>query len=85
MDYLALIDRKLNPPETPAGAPPQPTFPGAPRVFPLSEDAKSQLRGELVSLRTELTRVLPRAGDRATTLHLQGAINRISRILDPND
>jgi hypothetical protein len=85
MDYLALIDRKLNPPETPAGATPQPTFPGAPRVFPLSEDAKSQLRGELVSLRTELTRSLPRAGDRATTLHLQGAINRISDILDPND
>ena len=79
MDYLTLIDRKLNPPPpTPAQAASR-----APRAAPLSEDARSQLRGELVTLRAEIRRALPRTTDRATQLHLQGADHRIGRILDP--
>jgi Met-zincin/Domain of unknown function (DUF5117)/Domain of unknown function (DUF5118) len=81
MKYLGLIERKLNPPPTPTTPAPQPQF-GTP-ARPLSDDAKSQLRGELVTLRAEIQRAIPRAGDRATQLHLQGAAHRIGEILDP--
>ena len=84
MDFLSIIDRKLNPPETPAGAPQQ-VFPGQPRPLPLSDDAKSQLRGELATLRSLIVRAVPRTTDRASQLHLQGAIHRIDEILDPAD
>ena len=83
-DYLALIDRKLNPPPAPqgGGGGGGGGFGGTPPA-PLSEDAKSHLRGQLVSLRTQIQAALPRSGDRATQLHLQGALARIERILDP--
>ena len=80
-DYLTLVDRKLNPPAAAPSA--QPTFPGFTPPAPLSEDAKSHLRGQLVSLTGEIRRALPRASDRATQLHLQGASFRIGQILDP--
>jgi hypothetical protein len=83
-DYLTLINRKLNPPATP------PTPPGGggggfgfQPPQPLSEDAKSHLRGQLVSLREGIQRAIPRASDRATELHLQGSLHRIGEILDP--
>lgn len=79
MDYLTIVDEKINPPVRPAG--PAPTF-GTPPA-PLSDDARSQLRGELVTLRGEVQRAIPRAGDRSTQLHLQGAFYRIGAILDP--
>ncbi|HEU4565046.1 MAG TPA: zinc-dependent metalloprotease, partial [Gemmatimonadaceae bacterium] len=83
MDFLSLVERKLAPPR-----PTTPATPAAPARFgpppqPLSDDAKSQLRGELVTLRGEIRRALPRAGDRATRLHLQGALYRIDEILEP--
>jgi hypothetical protein len=81
MDYLTLVERKLNPPAPSTTPTPQFFFGPPPR--PLSDDAKSQLRGELVTLRAEIQRAIPRAGDRATTLHLQGAVHRIGEILDP--
>ena len=81
-DYLDLIDRKINPPAVSVTAALQPTF-GPPRV-PLSSDAQSQLRGELVMLRGEIQRAIPRTADRSTLLHLQGAVHRIENILDPN-
>ena len=81
MRYLAAIDQKLNPPEEDDDAPQQ-RF-GPPRV-PLSEDAKSHLRGEMAALLADLRRAAPRAADRATRLHLDGAIHRISEILDPS-
>jgi hypothetical protein len=81
MDYLNSIDAKINPPERPAGPTPAFTF-GTPPA-PLSDDAKSQLRGELVTLRGEVQRAIPRAGDRSTQLHLQGSLYRIGAILDP--
>jgi hypothetical protein len=82
-DFIALIGRKLNPPPT-TGAP-QPQFPGFTPPAPLSEDAKSHLRGQLATLRAEIQRALPRTSDRATQLHLQGAVYRIDQILDPRD
>jgi hypothetical protein len=81
--YLSIIDRKLNPPAaaTPATAPNAGGF-GAPPVV-LSEDAKSELRGELVTLQAEIKRAIPRASDRETQLHLAGADHRIAEILEP--
>jgi hypothetical protein len=83
-NFLTLIDRKLNPPPAAPAAPG-----GAGRGFfgqpqaPLSEDAKSELRGELATLQGEIRRATPRAGDRETQLHLAGADHRISEILEP--
>ena len=81
-DFLDLIDRKINPPAPSATPAPQNNF-GPPRV-PLSSDAQSQLRGELVTLRGEIQRAIPRTSDRSTLLHLQGAVHRIANILDPD-
>jgi hypothetical protein len=81
-DFIAAINRKLNPPATTTT---QPQFPGFTPPPPLSEDAKSHLRGQLVTLRAEIQRAVPRTSDRATQLHLQGAIYRIDQILDPKD
>jgi hypothetical protein len=81
-DFLAEIDRKLNPPpERPNQAPPQFFF--GPPPAPLSDDAKSHLRGELTTLRADIVRAIPRTTDRPTKLHLQGAVHRIDTILDP--
>ena len=45
--------------------------------------ARSELRGTLVQLRTDIERALPNTSDRASRLHLEGAIHRIGEILDP--
>jgi hypothetical protein len=79
-NYLQIIDRKLNPPPTSSG---QQQNPFAPRQEPLSEDAKSHLRGTLHTLRADIQRAVGRTSDRATRLHLQGAVHRIDQILDP--
>ena len=81
MNYLANIDRKLN---VPPAAPPA----GLPAAFaaqfaPLSDDAKSQLRGQIVALRVEVRRAIPNSADRETRLHLEAADHRIGDILDP--
>lgn len=78
-DFLAGIDGKLNPPPTTATLSPF----GGPPPAPLSEDEKSHLRGQLVTLREEIRRAIPRTGNRATQLHLQGALYRIGEILEP--
>jgi hypothetical protein len=80
MDFLTQVDRKLNPPPATPGAGQQQQF-GPPQA-PLSDDAKSQLRGTLVTLRNDLRAATGR-GDRATQLHVAGAIKRIDDILDP--
>jgi hypothetical protein len=72
--YLSLLDRKLNPPP--------PANPNAPPAGP-SDDVRSHLRGELVTLREAIRRAATRATDRPTQLHLQGAIHRIGEILEP--
>ena len=81
-DFLAQIDRKLNPPPA-TGGQQQPNFPGFTPPAPLSDDAKSHLRGTLTALRADLQRAIPRTTDRPTKLHFQGAVQRIDRILDP--
>jgi Met-zincin/Domain of unknown function (DUF5117)/Domain of unknown function (DUF5118) len=82
MDYLSLIGSKLNvQPENPLVTAQRAQF-GVPRVF-ASDDAKSELRGTLVTLRSDLRAAGGRSGDRATQLHVAGAIRRIDEILDP--
>ena len=78
--YLSQINLKLNPP--PVTTPP-PNFPGFTPPAPLLEDARNQLRGELVSLRADIRRAIPRAADRETRLHLEGADHEIGEILEP--
>ncbi|HEX9084268.1 MAG TPA: zinc-dependent metalloprotease [Gemmatimonadaceae bacterium] len=79
--FLAQVNVKLNPP--PVTATPVPQFPGFTPPAPLLEDAKSQLRGELVSLRVDIRRSVSRASDRETRLHLEAADHEIGDILDP--
>ncbi|MFL5499839.1 MAG: zinc-dependent metalloprotease [Gemmatimonadaceae bacterium] len=78
--YLSQINLKLNPP--PATTP-APNFPGFTPPPPLLEDARNELRGELVSLRADVRRAIPRAADRETQLHLQGVDHQIGDILEP--
>ncbi len=81
-NYLTLINGKLNS----APTPPQQLAALAAfgiRFDPLSEDAKSELRSELITLRDEVRRAAPNAGDRETRMHLQSADHRIGEILDP--
>ena len=80
-DYLTQIANKLNPPPvSPAPAAQAAQF--GITITRLSDDAKSQLRGTLVTLRNDL-RTAANRGDRGTQLHVQGAIKRIDDILDP--
>lgn len=81
-DLLSQIDTKLNPP-APTPGPSTQVFFGTPPQ-PLSDDAKSHLRGTLSTLRTDIQRAIPRTSDRPTRLHLEGAVHRINEILDPN-
>jgi hypothetical protein len=83
MSFLTLLNDKLNPKEADESQQQQVFF--GPRPQPLSEEAKAMLRGELVTLRAEVQRAIPRATNRETQLHLQGAAHRIDEILDPND
>jgi hypothetical protein len=79
--FLSQVNLKLNPPA--ATATPAPQFPGFTPPAPLLEDARSQLRGELVSLRADIRRASSRAADRETRLHLEAADYRIGEILEP--
>ncbi len=82
MNYITTMDRKVNPPAAPAGAAPAgPPNPNAPAA--LSEDARSQVRGQLVTLKAEIHAAIGKAGDRATKLHLENAEHRIGEALDP--
>jgi hypothetical protein len=83
-ELITQLGRKLNPPAAAAGAAGGGGGGGA-APAPLSEDARSQIRGELVTLRDEIRRATSKAGDRETRLHLQGAEHRITEILDPGN
>jgi hypothetical protein len=83
-DHIGLINTKMNPP-APAAAPAGGGgggFGGTPPA-PLSEDAKSHLRGQLTALLDEIQRAIPKAGDKPTELHLRAAAHRIETILRP--
>ena len=83
-DYLSIINRKLNPPPAPTGAGGGGGggFFGQPQI-PLADDAKSQLRAELISLKADVDKAIANAGDRTTQAHLMAASYRIGEILDP--
>ncbi len=78
--YLSIIDRKLNPPPDSGQA--NRAFFGR-RPEPLSDDGKNQLRGQLITLRAEVRRAVPRAATAETRFHLEGVSHRIDEILDP--
>jgi hypothetical protein len=46
-------------------------------------DIGAYVRGELEALKREITGAIPRTRDRTTRLHLQDAVARIERMLDP--
>ncbi|MES2304752.1 MAG: zinc-dependent metalloprotease [Gemmatimonadota bacterium] len=81
-NYLTALDRKLNPPPGGNGltAAQQAQF----GLFPLAEDARSQLRGEGQLLLAQLRRALPTIRDRATRQHVEAAIHRLGTTLEPN-
>src|ERR1035437_10243185 len=81
MNYITTMARKVNPP--PAAAPAAPTGPGGAGAAPLSEDARSQVRGQLVALKAEIRSAIGKAGDRETRMHLENAEHRIGEALDP--
>ena len=82
-EFLSQLDRKINPSSAPTT--PTPQFPGFTPPAPLLADARNELRGELVTLRGEIRRAIPRAADRETRLHLEGADHQIGEILDPKN
>jgi Met-zincin/Domain of unknown function (DUF5117)/Domain of unknown function (DUF5118) len=80
MNYVTAMDRKVNPPPAaplPAGIPAN-AIPAA-----LSEDARSEVRGQLAALKTEIHAAIGKAGDRETRFHLESAEHRIGEALDP--
>lgn len=82
-EFITQVGRKINPPApTPAAG--GGGGGGGQAPAPLSEDARSQLRGTLVALRDQIRAAVPKAANRETRLHLQGAEHRINEILDPN-
>jgi hypothetical protein len=83
-DHIAAIDTKLNPPAAPpgGGGGGGGGF-GQQQQAPLSEDAKSHLRGQLLALKSEIDAAIPKAADRSTEVHLRSASDRITRILNP--
>jgi len=83
MVYLTQVGDKLNPPEESSRPAGPPRNPFGRRNIPLSEDAKSELRGELVSLRQQISQAIPKAADRETRFHLEAADHRIGDILEP--
>ncbi len=81
-NYLTQLNAKLNPPAALAQQAAQLAALGI-RIEPLSEDARSELRGELVSLREQIRTAQSKTSDRETKLHLTAADHRIGEILDP--
>ena len=80
-NYLTLIDNKLNPAEA-AGGGRGGAFFGRP-LKPLSDEAKSDLRSELMELQAAIRQAIPKTTDKETRWHLQGADHRIDDILNP--
>jgi len=81
-NYLTQINNKLNPSAAQIAQVQQLAALGL-NIQLSSEDAKSELRGELVSLRQQVRGAIAKAGDRETELHLMGVDHRIGDILDP--
>ena len=82
MNYITAMDRKVNPPPAAAPAAGAPQNPNA-AAAALTEDARSQVRGQLVTLKAEIHAAIAKAGDRETRMHLESAEHRIGEALDP--
>jgi hypothetical protein len=86
-DYITAMDRKINPPATPAAAGPGggggPGGPGGANAQPLTEDARSEVRAQLAALKGEIHAAIAKAGDRESRAHLEGAEHRIGDSLEP--
>jgi hypothetical protein len=83
MSYVTTMDRMVNPPAAPAAAPAGGGGRGNAGGGALSEDARSQVRGQLVMLKGEIRAATGKAGDRETKAHLENAEHRIGEALDP--
>ncbi|MES2523053.1 MAG: zinc-dependent metalloprotease, partial [Gemmatimonadota bacterium] len=83
-DHISLINSKMTPPPAaaPGGGGGGGGGFGGPPAAPLSEDAKSHLRGQLTALKDEIERAIRKAGDKPTELHLKAALHRIEVLLD---
>jgi hypothetical protein len=68
------------PPTPPARLRASPEFTN---VVVSQSDIRPLVRGELETLRREIRAAIPRTGDRTSRLHLEDALIRIDRILDP--
>jgi hypothetical protein len=79
-NYLTQMNAKLNPAANPAFA--QLAALGI-SFSSLAEDARSDIRGEIVTLRERVRAAEGRAADRETRLHLAGVEHRIGEMLDP--
>jgi Met-zincin/Domain of unknown function (DUF5117)/Domain of unknown function (DUF5118) len=78
--YMDLVDSKVNAntPPLPAGLPPE-----LAGLFATSGEESPMYRADLMTLKTIITAAVVRAADRETRAHLQGASDRIAKILDP--
>jgi hypothetical protein len=81
-NYLTQMNNKLNPSAAQVAQVQQLAALGL-NIQLASEDVKSEVRGELMSLRQQVRAAIPKAGDRETELHLMGVDHRIGEILDP--
>ncbi len=81
-NYLTLMNAKLNPSPAQLAQIAQLQALGI-TIAPLAEDARSEIRGEVVALRDRVRSAEGRATDRETKLHLAGVDHRIGEILDP--
>ena len=83
-NYITTMDRKVNPPPAAAPATGAPANPNAAAgAAALSEDARSQVRGQMVTLKAEIHAATAKTGDRETRMHLENAEHRIGEALDP--
>ncbi|MDQ3082736.1 MAG: zinc-dependent metalloprotease, partial [Gemmatimonadota bacterium] len=81
--YLDQLAAKINPPAAqpvPANLPPQFAF----NFAPMPDEARAQMRNELMELDGQLRAAASRSGDQETRVHLAHARHRIDTILYPN-
>jgi hypothetical protein len=78
--YLDLTNAKVNAntPALPAGLPPE-----LAGLLAVSGEERPLYRAELKTLRASIVAAIPKAADRETRAHLEGARDQIAKILDP--
>ncbi len=79
--YVDRMAELMTPPPAPTG----PVGFGGPPVDPTQSDIAAFARGELIELRAQVVRAIPRVSDRTTRLHLQDIRARIDDVLEPGN